>query len=86
MTKKEKISHGNIEAWKKKREAFFKTDPKCSDCGNKITHYTKTGMCPKCRAKKNINFFHSKNPGYHKKYNKVRVSLQREGGENIERD
>jgi len=77
MNKAEKISHGNIKTWEKKREAFFKTNPVCSVCGKKITLYTETGKCAKCRAKKSKKKFESKNPGYHKKYNKIRDEKRR---------
>jgi len=68
MTKTQKISHGNIEAWKKKREAFFKTNPKCSVCGDKLTNYTRTGKCWRCRVNRDYKKFMEKNPDYYKKY------------------
>ena len=69
MTKAEKISHGNEAAWEKKRQTFLKSKPKCSICHEKITHYTETGMCPKCRAAYNLVIFKKNNPTYFKKYN-----------------
>jgi len=77
MNKAQKISHGNIETWKKKREAFFKTNPVCSICGKKIMLYTETGKCPKCRARKSREKFESNNPSYHNKYNKIRDEKRR---------
>ena len=65
-------SHGNINAWDKKREKFFKSDPRCSVCKGKILHYTKKGMCSYCRAIFNANKFKGKTPEYHKDYNKIR--------------
>ena len=72
MNKTEKIRHGNIETWKKKREAFFKSDPRCSECGDKLTNYTRTGKCWRCRVNGNHKAFTDKNADYHKKYNKIR--------------
>lgn len=40
------------EAWEKKREAFFATNPKCTECGGGFDHYSRTGICRKCQIKK----------------------------------
>ncbi len=68
MNKAEKIRHGNIESWKKKREAFFKTNPRCSVCKEKLTNYTETDKCWRCRAAESYDKFMAKNPDYQKKY------------------
>ena len=68
MDKNQKISHGNIETWKKKRELFFASDPKCSECNDKLTNYTRTGKCWRCRVNGNYKDFMDKNLGYQKKY------------------
>ena len=68
MNKVEKISHGNMEAWKKKREVFFKSNPRCSECNDKLTSYTRTGKCWRCRVNGDYKAFMAKNPGYQKRY------------------
>ncbi len=68
MNKAEKISHGNLSTWERKREAFFKSNPRCSDCGDKLTNYTRTGKCWRCRVNGNYEDFIGKHPGYQKKY------------------
>ncbi len=70
--KNQLICVGNIETWKKRRQAFFASKPRCSECNELIQHYTTKGMCSKCRAKFNTKSFEKNNPNYHKKYNKVR--------------
>jgi len=38
------------ETWDKKRQAFFATNPKCTECGDAIDYYTRTGFCRKCQV------------------------------------
>lgn len=68
MNQAEKISYGNIETWKKKREAFFKSNPKCKECGDKLMNYTRTGKCWKCRVNGDYKKFMNNNPSYQKRY------------------
>ena len=72
MNKAQKISHGNLKAWEKKRKAFLKTKPRCSICNKKLRHYTKTKKCPKCRAKKHTESFSDNHPDYQKEYQRKR--------------
>ena len=38
------------ETWAEKRTRFFAKNPKCTECGNAIDHYTRTGLCRKCQV------------------------------------
>ena len=72
MNKAEKISHGNLTTWEKKRKEFFASDPRCSECGDKLTNYTRTGKCWRCRVNGNYKTFIGEHPGYQKKYQRER--------------
>jgi len=37
------------EAWDKKREVFFASNPKCTVCGGGFDHYSRTMICRKCQ-------------------------------------
>jgi len=64
----QKISHGNISFWEKKTEKFLDGNPTCSSCGDELTSFSRTGLCWKCRCRKNYQAFLRRNPGYEKRY------------------
>lgn len=56
------------ETWAKKREAFFATNPKCTECGDAIDHYTRTGLCRKCQTIEHKKRAQAKAPEYNRRY------------------
>ena len=54
--------------WDKKREAFFASNPKCTDCGDAIDHYTRTGRCRKCQVIEYKKRAQAKAPEYRRTY------------------
>ena len=61
-------SCGNINRHKKKTMEFLATNPVCSCCGEKLTHFSRIMLCEQCRNHKNYQAFLARNPGYQKWY------------------
>lgn len=68
----QKISHGNIEWWAKRTREFLATNPACLCCGDPLMSFSRTGLCWRCRVRKNYLAFLDRNPGYTKRYQQER--------------
>ncbi|MCK4815617.1 hypothetical protein KA005_07600 [bacterium] len=62
------ITHAMNTTWGKKREAFFAMNPKCTECGGAIDHYTRTGLCRKCQVLEYRRRAQVKAPEYRRQY------------------
>lgn len=56
------------ETWDKKRAAFFATNPKCKECGEKLDHYCRILICRKCRKEEYLKRAQAKAPEYRRRY------------------
>ena len=56
------------KTWDKKRQAFFAKNPKCTECGDAIDHYTRTGLCRKCQVIEYKKRAQAKAPEYRRTY------------------
>lgn len=56
------------DTWEKKRQAFFATNPKCTECGGTFDHYSRTGVCRKCQIIKYRKMARAKAPEYRRNY------------------
>lgn len=54
--------------WDKKRAAFFAGNPKCTDCGGAIDHYTTKGRCRECQVIEYKKRAQAKAPEYRRNY------------------
>ena len=50
------------------RDAYLERDPICPDCKGPIWHFSRTGLCDKCRIAKNMRNFKARHPHYHRDY------------------
>ena len=68
-----------MKGWEKKRAEFFAADPKCTECGEPLDHYSRTMICRKCQITKYKVLARAKEPersrAYREKHRK-RIQAQ----------